>query len=85
MKNVVILLEKGDLLVRTVHIDANTVQWVDGERELCDVLGMGFKVRKENNLKNALKTLEHLRDDVCYGYKPTGNELLDLIKLLREY
>lgn len=84
MKNAVILLEKGEVLVRTKHLDAQNIEWVDGQKKLSEVLSSGYTV-KDNGLIKILNALESVRDRICWGYKPTNAELLDIIKLLREY
>lgn len=84
MKNAVILFEKGEVLIRTRRVNTETVEWVEGEKKLSEILSSGYTI-KDNGLIKVLSALENVRDRICWGQKPTSAELIDIIKLLREY
>lgn len=85
MRGAIVLLEKDGILIRTSFTSTHDVRWLEGEKPLAEVLSSGFQIVPENKMLSALHNLERLRDRVCYGYKPTNTDLLDIIKLLRDF
>lgn len=85
MKGVYVLLEKDGILVRTQYTDVDRVRWTDGERSVAELLTAGYVIVRVNLVNKALHALERLRGALCYGDKVTNEDLLEIIKLLRDY
>ena len=85
MKGAYILLEKNGLLIRTQFTSKDSVQWLDGESRLIDLTQAGYIIVKDNLVNVALNRLENLRDRLCSGIRVKNEDLLDLIKILKEF
>lgn len=85
MKGAYILLEKNGLLIRTQFTSKDSVQWLEGESRLIELTQAGYTIVKDNLVNIAINKLENVRDRLCGGIRVKNEDLLDIIKTLKEY
>lgn len=85
MKGAYILLEKNGMLIRTQFTSKDSVQWLEGESRLIELTHAGYTVVKDNLVNIALNKLETVRDRLCSGVRVKNEDLIDIIKILKEF